>query len=72
VPSAVRAQAITFGGFMLAIIGGGGGPFFVGLASDTLFGEANIGQSIALVAGIAWTLGLTSLLVCWSIARRRF
>lgn len=71
VPSAVRAQAITFGGFMLAIIGGGGGPFLVGLASDLLFGEAAIGKSIALVSGIAWAGGLTSLLICWSIVRRR-
>lgn len=71
VPAAVRAQAITFGGFLLAIIAGGGGPFFVGLANDRLFGEAGIGDSITLIAGVAWALGLTLLTVSWIIARRR-
>jgi MFS family permease len=63
VPNNVRAQAITVGGFILAVIGGGGGPFLVGLFTDQLFGEAGVGQSIALTAGIVWLAGLACLLV---------
>src|ERR687895_555676 len=65
VPSAVRAQAITFGGFLLAVIAGGGGPFFIGLANDQLFGESGIGNSIKLVAGLAWALGFVGLVLSW-------
>ncbi len=71
VPSAVRAQAITTGGFLLAVIGGGGGPFFVGLANDEIFGESGIGDSIMLVCGSAWAIGVALLILCWTIARRR-
>jgi MFS family permease len=63
-PPNVRAQAITVGGFILAVVGAGGGPYLVGLFTDVLFrDEAAVGQSIALTAGIAWLAGLACLLV---------
>lgn len=72
VPAHVRAQAITVGGFILAVVGAGGGPFLVGLFTDTLFrDEAAVGQSIALTAGIVWLGGLASLLVARRALIRR-
>jgi MFS family permease len=64
VPAHVRAQAVTVGGFILAVIGGGGGPYLVGLFTDRLFrDEAAVGQSLALTAGIVWLLGLACLVI---------
>lgn len=72
VPNAVRAQAIAIGGFILAVIGGGGGPYFVGAISDYVFhDEAAVGQSVAVVSAIASLAGVVSLFVARAIILRR-
>jgi MFS family permease len=62
-PSAVRGQSIAAGGFLLAVIGGGGGPLAVGVVTDyVLRDESKIGWSIALVCGVSVTAGVMSML----------
>ena len=65
-----RAQSIAVGGFLLAVIGAGGGPFFVGFLTDHLFGDPSaVGQSLALVAVASAVAGLPLMFVAWRRAK---
>jgi MFS family permease len=63
-PPTVRAQMIAVGGFLLAVIAAGGGPFEVGFVTDRLFrDEHKVGLSLAAVclADVVVGLALVSL-----------
>lgn len=70
-PSRLRGRSLAAGGALLAIIGAGGGPLMVGLATDHLFhDDALVGQSLALVCGLSAFAGILIILVARRAVRR--
>ena len=72
-PGTVRGRAIATGSFLLAVVGGGGGPFLVGFFTDHVFGdELRVGWSISAVSAIAVTIGVAVVLRARHVLHRRW